>query len=240
MVESLFARDGVVPVVRGRGLSAHALRAELDDAFAGSTRIVVCDLGGSAVDGDALARVFGSVLGYLFAWPGVVLIAVGRDQRVRDRLLAVADCPRLLVTSDASLGAGRVPELLPRQRDVELALKPERHTPQLARSFATETLHAWALPALVETTGLVVSELVTNVVLHAATDLELSLSTVDSRVLVKVRDHDDTIPVPGTSTAQYGHSGRGLHLVHALTRGWGVFPSQTAGKTVWAVIDERG
>lgn len=230
MADIPFADVGAFPVVHGRGLSGPALRAELYDVFARSPRGVVCDLRGSEVEGGALAGVFGSVLGYLFAWPGAVLIAVSGDQRVRDRLLAVADCPRLLVTSDALLGTGRAHELLPRQRDVEVVLNPERHSPRLARRFATETLEAWMLPDLAEPICLVVSELVTNAVLHAETELELSLSTVDSRVLVQVRDQDDTLPAPGRASARYGHSGRGLLLVHAFARGWGVFPSRTAGK----------
>ncbi len=31
---------------------------------------------------------------------------------------------------------------------------------------------------------------------------------------------------------------RGLLVVRALTRCWGVFPSRTHGKTVWAVMED--
>jgi anti-sigma regulatory factor (Ser/Thr protein kinase) len=76
-----------------------------------------------------------------------------------------------------------------------------------------------------------VDELVTNAVLHARTDAEL-VATVDGHVArVQVRDASTHLPAPrfyATNSA----TGRGLHLIEALARRWGV-DEVPGGKIVW-------
>jgi CheY-like chemotaxis protein/anti-sigma regulatory factor (Ser/Thr protein kinase) len=91
--------------------------------------------------------------------------------------------------------------------------------------------------ALVADVELLVSELVTNAIVHAssAPQLEVRLSTRTIRV--SVHDADPALPelrVPDSNRP----GGRGLHLLNTLASRWGTDPSE-AGKVVWFEIDRH-
>ncbi|MFJ5035608.1 ATP-binding protein [Streptomyces sp. NPDC088560] len=77
---------------------------------------------------------------------------------------------------------------------------------------------------------LVTSELVTNALVHAGSDVDLRLRAFGDRVRLEVRDPDSDPPVPtahlltgeGGATAEHG---RGLFLVDALAQTWNTAPS---------------
>lgn len=102
-----------------------------------------------------------------------------------------------------------------------------------ARQFVAEVLGHWSLPGeLAETAELLTSELVSNVVLHACTELEVSVSPEAGRaVRVEVADESLRPPVPRKPTRD-ALTGRGLILVDALAADWGVEPT-SGGKAVW-------
>lgn len=81
---------------------------------------------------------------------------------------------------------------------------------------------------------LVVSELATNAVIHAGTPFSVSISATDAAMRISVQDSSSTRPVvrDGSPAAL---SGRGLRLVGAVSRDWGVEFSLD-GKTVWAEL----
>jgi integral membrane sensor domain MASE1 len=116
-----------------------------------------------------------------------------------------------------------------------IELRPDRSSPAMARRFVRAFSDRQGLPPQVDDQlVLVSSELVTNAVLHAGTRLTLSLELHPDLVRVSVRDRSSALPSlrqdhPGSLT------GRGLGLVAAVSRGWGVDPSW-AGKVVWAEI----
>jgi PAS domain S-box-containing protein len=83
---------------------------------------------------------------------------------------------------------------------------------------------------------LAVSELVTNAVLHAHTDLTMH-AWCGEEVRVEVRDSSPALPV----LRKYGTeatTGRGMGLVAALTQDHGVTRLPDGGKTVWFVITD--
>ena len=82
--------------------------------------------------------------------------------------------------------------------------------------------------------ALVVTELVTNAVLHGRAPVRVRAArTDDGAVRVEVEDAGADLPVrPRRSTEAM--TGRGLALVAALARAWGVESSPRGGKTVWA------
>jgi anti-sigma regulatory factor (Ser/Thr protein kinase) len=100
-----------------------------------------------------------------------------------------------------------------------------------ARQLVSRALDQWGLEAAEETTLLLVTELVSNVVRHAKTALTLLLAYDGSRLHVGVSDHDRQIPVLAKSSVKT-HHGWGLQLVSALASDWGTRTSPE-GKTVW-------
>jgi anti-sigma regulatory factor (Ser/Thr protein kinase) len=98
-----------------------------------------------------------------------------------------------------------------------------------ARNFVGATLDRWGRGDLVEVAVLLTSELVTNAIVHAGSDLVVSVRRGGDRARVAVHDQEITPPrrrEPGLD------GGRGLALVEALAGSWGTFP-HGEGKAVW-------
>ncbi|MFE5815478.1 SpoIIE family protein phosphatase [Streptomyces sp. NPDC056479] len=121
-------------------------------------------------------------------------------------------------------------------------------SPGSARTLVRNALTEWAasgLPGtehlsdrLVDDAVVAVSELVTNAVVHAGTEVELScrLERDTGALLVEVLDHHPSrAPRDGELEAPYEtpEYGRGLRLVSRLAESWGV-TYRTGAKTVWA------
>lgn len=118
------------------------------------------------------------------------------------------------------------------ERRVHLDPLPEsaRH----ARRVVSSALLEAGRVDLVETAELLVSELVTNAVVHARTSIDLVITAGADGVRVAVRDGSAHLP----SRRHYGRAattGRGLELVSLLSRRHGTV-SDDAGKTVWFEI----
>ncbi len=133
------------------------------------------------------------------------------------------------------------PPPVTRATQLVLRLAPHSSSVPAARAFATGTCRSWGLAEAAETVAIVVSELVTNAVLHARTDIELRLEQLDDTVRVEIHDDGPGLPRRGDDAFPAEHPlprdhGYGLMLVEMLTRAWGVTPAET-GKTVWATID---
>lgn len=126
----------------------------------------------------------------------------------------------------------------PSGRSAELTLSPDVSSASAARRFVTATLEAWQLDHLVDDAILMASELVTNGLLHARTELRLRLSTGDGELLVEVRDAS-TVPVTIRNFSVESGTGRGLRLVGRMADAWGVEPGPD-GKTVWFTLPLTG
>ncbi|MFB7245220.1 SpoIIE family protein phosphatase [Streptomyces populi] len=121
-----------------------------------------------------------------------------------------------------------------------------------ARRFLRDTLLDWSEPALpgaeiiddrlAGDAAVVVSELVTNAVVHAGTDVELlcrlerPVDGPPGTLVVEVSDHHPSRAIredgaePPYGTPEYG---RGLRLVSALSEAWGI-TYRPGVKTVWS------
>ena len=116
-------------------------------------------------------------------------------------------------------------------RTAEIMLDPHPASVGRARRWLSSQLEEWGLEDLDYDASVVLSELVTNSLLHAKTQIELKLS--HGQVLrLEVCDSSETLPALRGPT-ESSTTGRGLHLVAALTTAWG-FESVSGGKTVWA------
>ena len=127
---------------------------------------------------------------------------------------------------------------------VSAAYRPEPAAVAAARKFVRETLQSWLHPGpgpaedtgLVDDAVLLTSELVTNAIVHAGTDVQVTCKLAGSAVEVVVRDRHPARMVPGP--AKYDQipaertGGRGLLLPSALASAWGVSYG-TDTKAVW-------
>jgi anti-sigma regulatory factor (Ser/Thr protein kinase) len=89
-----------------------------------------------------------------------------------------------------------------------------------------------------DTVLLLLSELVTNAVRHAATRYQLSVRIDEQTVHIEVTDADPTEPRRRAATPDH-EGGHGLNLVERLADRWGTRDRADGvpGKTVWADID---
>ena len=120
-----------------------------------------------------------------------------------------------------------------------MTLPAESHSVRLARHAAHVVLAAWQLAYVEETAVLIVSELVTNAVRHAAgTDtIELDLHATRTWLRIEIQDSDRRWPRPRVPDG-FEESGFGFVLVDALASKWGVRET-AAGKAVSAELDTR-
>ena len=113
-----------------------------------------------------------------------------------------------------------------------LALPPDPSSVKAARAFVMNNLAPSAPPGQREDACLLVSELVTNAVLHARSAVEVTVRTFVDAIRVEVRDEGPGLPqvLGGVDETM---AGRGLHIVEELATRWGVEPVAEGGKVVW-------
>jgi anti-sigma regulatory factor (Ser/Thr protein kinase) len=137
----------------------------------------------------------------------------------------------------------REPPVLPVFGRQQLTLAVASNAVGLARAQVNMTLQQWGAPKSMRSDLLlVVTELVTNVVRHAAPppsvvgilDLVLDLLP-DTTVRAQVRDASTRPPVLRTVDME-AESGRGLRLVASFSKRWGSYPVSVGGKVVWADV----
>ncbi|GAA2135868.1 ATP-binding protein [Streptomyces synnematoformans] len=106
----------------------------------------------------------------------------------------------------------------------------------LARSQMRKALARWGLAGIEGPAVLVVSELVTNAIVHARVSPGREILTrfvrQDGGVRIEVHDASEDRPVPRTPDSDGGY---GLHLVEQMADEWGV-AERAIGKAVWAVV----
>jgi anti-sigma regulatory factor (Ser/Thr protein kinase) len=112
----------------------------------------------------------------------------------------------------------------------ELRLSASTESVPVARRFARHELRSSR--ADVDTVVLLVSELVTNAVLHARSDVVLTVDDQGTTVRVEVADASP-LPPRLHDFAVDSATGRGMKLLDRLARRWGAVPGKDGGKVVW-------
>jgi hypothetical protein len=116
-------------------------------------------------------------------------------------------------------------------------LEPVSASVPQARRFVADQLAD--LPAnTVDVARLLVSELVTNAVLHARTKLSLTVDRGDTSVSIHVADSNPMLPVMRSHNTDAG-TGRGLHVLDRMASRWGSH-NVGGGKIVWFEIRTDG
>lgn len=127
--------------------------------------------------------------------------------------------------------AGQAPGAPAPPPDEEIRLPASPEAAAHARQWITESLTQRGRGDLADLAQLLTSELVTNAILHAETELTLTLTRPDGGLCVAVSDEDFELPSLGALDPE-ASGGRGMQLVDDLSSNWGVYV-RPAGKTVW-------
>jgi len=121
-------------------------------------------------------------------------------------------------------------------RSAVLRIGPNPGEVAEARRFVAERCDDWDCGEMVNDAMVVVSELVTNAVVHAHSGCEVRARIAASSVLrLEVIDAGPGTPDPQVATEEDEH-GRGLVLVSALSAAWGVDSLPDGRKLVWAEL----
>ncbi|MFF3940655.1 SpoIIE family protein phosphatase [Streptomyces phaeofaciens] len=145
-----------------------------------------------------------------------------------DRVLAGAlphrpvDDVALLVARTRAMDASRV---------ATWTVAPDPAAVAETRKNVVARLEAWGLTETSFVTELIVSELVTNAILHGEPPVRLRLIH-DRTLICEVTDAGSTAPHMRRART-FDEGGRGLLLVAQLSRRWGTRP-HPQGKTIWA------
>ncbi len=178
------------------------------------------------------------------AGPAAATRAAGLPRRPRNRWL-------MLTAETAGLAGGNQPLSAAASwampRIATRALGADVGSVHAARNFTIITLRRWDTAERGQDIVIVVSELVTNALRHAlpgAGDsrlrrpVRLGLLQLGPCVLCAVADPSRVVPAPRPS-GLLGETGRGLHIVCALSDQWGYTEPSDTGKAVWATFYRR-
>jgi anti-anti-sigma regulatory factor/anti-sigma regulatory factor (Ser/Thr protein kinase) len=212
----------------------HALVKDLSE----EPSALICDLAGVDTMDPVCATVFATVANHPSSgWPATSFLLCGAQPPVAEvlGLLTVPHFLQLYASLQDALDAAlaRPPYL----RD-ELVLAPIPTAAAAARAFVRDLLGYWqlALPdtTLVDRAVLLASELVTNAIVHARTELRLRVELRGDLLHLAVRDGNPRmlVIIPGPEA----EGGRGLWLVDQLARAWGVNRHPDGGKVIWCTL----
>jgi anti-sigma regulatory factor (Ser/Thr protein kinase) len=113
----------------------------------------------------------------------------------------------------------------------------------LAREFVRKTLGDWQVSDQIDDAELMVSELVTNAVKSAGVadavpkgeGIGVQLRAMETELYVEVWDGGEGSPgIPEQVLDAEG--GRGLFLVEALSKRWGIYRPAVGGKIIWSEL----
>lgn len=128
---------------------------------------------------------------------------------------------------------------------MQLEIRPDPAEVARARTWARSRLAGSGIQSdepVAETLILLVSELVTNAVVHTGRPAVLRLtvrgSAVGATLRLEVADRSGSAPVPRCPDSD-ATGGRGLALVDGLADRWG-WHHEGVGKRIWCELDRRG
>ena len=119
---------------------------------------------------------------------------------------------------------------------VESTLPAEPASAGRAREFVVDALRRLKCDDVADVAELLVSELVTNAILHARSQVQVRVAANDGRVRVEVVD-SSPVPARRQHYSTESATGRGLALVDALATDWGSDLLDASGKSVWFELD---
>ncbi|MCW3818071.1 ATP-binding protein [Micromonospora sp. DR5-3] len=205
----------------------------LERCLATQPDALVVDLGRLAVADRLALSVFAAAARRAADWPAVPLVLCAPPPAAASWLSETAAGRELPVRrncAEAAALAGAVAS--PRLRE---RLEPVAGACRRARELVTDACRRWNIPELAGPAALVLTELVGNVIRHAGTPMQVTLTLHRPYLGVAVLDGSPAEARAVTARDPRAEGGRGLMLVRELTQRWGSVPAG-AGKVVWAML----
>jgi hypothetical protein len=134
--------------------------------------------------------------------------------------------------------AGRMPGA----ERLSLTLAPDPDAPSAARNLVSDACLCWGLVHLLHPSRLVMSELVTNAMEHAGTEIRVVVTRRGPGLHLAVFDGSSRLPelirpIRPRADLPLDERGQGLRRVQATAARWGAAPTDS-GKVVWAAVRE--
>ncbi|MDG4797367.1 ATP-binding protein [Micromonospora sp. WMMD1082] len=193
---------------------------------------LVVDLAELTVRDHLAVSVFAAVARRAAGWPVVPLVLCAPRPEAAAPLAGSTAC-RVVPVRDTCDEATRVAgaSAVPRLR---VRLEPVSAACRRARELVADACARWNLPEAVGPASVVLSELVGNVVRHAGTPMQVTVTLRRPWLHLAVVDGSHAGVRPGEA-GQRDEGGRGLLLVRELAERWGSAPAGD-GKAVWATL----
>jgi len=189
--------------------------------------------------GSALAWVTAQRNAAAMEPPVQIALCVPPDLPLADRLQRLGARRFLPVYAKVRQARVAIASRLPLTERLAATLQPDAEAPCMARTLVHDACMAWGMPDVLQQSQLVISELVTNAVRHARTEITVVISLRGRCLHLSVSDllvHPPRMrlarPRPGAPLYELG---RGLQTVNATATAWGSLPTRT-GKVVWATL----
>ena len=230
-------RYGFTAIVRVAGplnlTTAPTLRTVFLKCLADEPDRVILDLTGMTITEEVAASVMRSLVNHAAAWPGcpVAVSAPPAVATVLDRMALHRDLTRYSSTAEA------VDDPSPSTAPLRLRawLEATLEAPAAARILVAHACRAWDLGDIADVAELIITELSTNAIRHARTEMEVRLNLSRRYLHLAIRDRNPAPPRLGTDDGSMREEGRGLLVIEALAAAWGYTPT-VDGKVVWATL----
>jgi anti-sigma regulatory factor (Ser/Thr protein kinase) len=169
-----------------------------------------------------------------WAWPATPVAVACKNPETQVNLQQHRYGKHLMICSSTLQGWAQIMNTEPALTE-RLELLPNAHAARAARQFVARTCSDWNLGSRRDDAVAIASELTTNAVQHAGTDLDVLLALAGESLRIAVRDRTRT--PPREQTPAPGHlRGLGLPLVRTLSDLTGTLPTRDGGKMVWAIL----
>ncbi|MEU7655781.1 ATP-binding protein [Micromonospora taraxaci] len=223
-----------VAVVRLAGAlhlgTMRSVHRALSDALVDQPEALVVDMAEVSVEDRLALSVFAATARSAEEWPAVPVVLCAPSPVAARWLAESTTCRVVPVTADCA-EATRMAGATLRMR---ARLEPVAEACRRARELVTDACARWNLPEAAGPAALVLSELVGNVVRHAGTPMQVTVTLRRPYLHLAVVDGSSAQAQPG-GTDLHAEGGRGLMLVRELAQRWGSVPAGQ-GKAVWAML----